>query len=104
MITFDLECSKGHIFEGWFDNLQSFEEQGAKNMISCPYCNDTNIKRIPSPITMKTTVTAEDKRDVNPIDYKRLAKEVVRYINEEFEDLGADFTKEALNFYDYINN
>ncbi|MCP4682930.1 MAG: DUF1178 family protein, partial [Desulfobacterales bacterium] len=26
MIAFDMECSQGHIFEGWFDSHESFEE------------------------------------------------------------------------------
>ncbi|MBW1888734.1 MAG: DUF1178 family protein, partial [Deltaproteobacteria bacterium] len=34
-----------------------------------------------------------------PIDYGRLAKEVVEYMNKNFEDLGSDFTKEALKMH-----
>ena len=40
MIAFDLECSNGHVFEGWFNNTASFEEQRDKKMISCPFCDD----------------------------------------------------------------
>jgi len=46
MIVFDLECSQGHVFEGWFDSLEAFEEQNAKQMIICPYCNDTDIRKV----------------------------------------------------------
>ena len=99
MIAFDLECSQGHMFEGWFDNLKSFEKQDAKNMISCPYCNDTNIKRVLSPVAMKTSSEPDEKKDNNSIDYRRLAKEIMDYIKEDFEDLGADFTKEALKIH-----
>lgn len=99
MIAFDLECSNGHKFEGWFDNLQSFEEQDSKNMISCPSCNDMNIKRILSPVAMKSSVSSDEKMDLNSIDYRRLAKEIVDYINKDFEDLGTDFAKEALKIH-----
>ena len=98
MIAFDLECSQGHLFEGWFDNFQSFEEQDAENMISCPFCNDTNIKRVLSPVAMKTSSTSDEKMDLD-IDYRRLAKEIMAYINEDFEDLGTDFSKEALKIH-----
>ena len=99
MIAFDLECSQGHIFEGWFNNAHSFEEQNAKKLVSCPYCNDTNIKKVISPVAMKTSSLPEKTEDFNPIDYGRLAKEVVEYINNNFDDLGSNFTKEALKMH-----
>ena len=99
MIVFDLECSHGHMFEGWFDNLKSFEEQNAKNMISCPHCSDTNIKKILSPVAMKTSSQPDVERGVSRIDYRKLAKELLDYIHKEFDDLGTDFTKEALKIH-----
>ena len=99
MIAFDLECSQGHIFEGWFNNTQSFEEQNTKKLVSCPYCSDTNIKKVISPVAMKTSSFADKREAVTPIDYGRLAKEVVEYMNKNFEDLGPDFTKEALKMH-----
>ena len=101
MIAFDFECSRGHKFEGWFDNLKSYEEQDKKNMISCPHCNDTNIKRILSPVAMKVSSLSDKEREGgnDPIDYRKLASEITRYIHDEFEDLGADFTKEALKIH-----
>ena len=53
MIAFDLECSQGHIFEGWFDSLESFEEQKIKSLVSCPYCDDSNIRKVLSPVAVK---------------------------------------------------
>ncbi|GAG05772.1 unnamed protein product, partial [marine sediment metagenome] len=76
MIVFDLECSKGHIFEAWFKNLQSFEKQKAKKLVSCPYCNDTNIRKVISPVAMKTSSQPDEKKDVSTIDYRKLAKEM----------------------------
>ena len=99
MIAFDLKCSKGHMFEGWFDNLKSYEEQNAGNMISCPYCDDTKIKKVLSPVAMRTSSANNMEKGLGPIDYKRLAKEVLDYIHNEFEDLGTDFTKEALKIH-----
>ena len=45
MIAFDLECSQGHIFEGWFDSLQSFEEQNLDDLVRCPYCDDAECQK-----------------------------------------------------------
>ena len=99
MIVFDLECSNGHMFEGWFDNLKSFEQQNAQNMISCPHCGDINIKRILSPVAMKTSSDTDMERGSNRIDYRKLAKELLDYIHREFDDLGTEFTKEALKIH-----
>jgi len=99
MIAFDLECSKGHSFEGWFNNALSFEEQNAKKMISCPYCSDTKIKKVISPVAMKTSTQNHRELAENAVDYHRLAREIVDYMNKNFEDVGADFTKEALKMH-----
>jgi len=99
MIAFDLECSMGHSFEGWFHNTESFEKQKEQNLVSCPYCNDTEVRRILSPVAMKTSSHGDDSKEMKPIDYQRLAKEVVDYINKNFEDVGSDFTKEALKMH-----
>jgi hypothetical protein len=99
MIAFDMECSNGHIFEGWFNNAQSFDEQNSKKLISCPFCNDTNIRKMISPVTMK--IASQDNREKmpHPINYRRLAKEVVEYIHNHFEDAGPEFTKQALKMH-----
>jgi hypothetical protein len=99
MIAFDLECSKGHRFEGWFQNVQSFESQNAGNMVSCPFCADTEVKRIPSPVAMKVSTRSEEQRTSKKIDYRTLAEEIVDYVNKNFEDVGSDFAKEALKMH-----
>ncbi len=101
MIAFDLECSGGHRFEGWFNNLLSFEQQSSKKMISCPVCNSTRVKRVLSAVAVKSSSREEEmgERDPAQIDYPRLAKEIVEYINNSFEDVGSNFTKEALKMH-----
>ena len=99
MIVFDLECSMGHTFEGWFHNIESFEEQKTNKLVSCPVCNDTDVKKVLSPVAMKTSSPKNVADSLGSIDYQKLAKEVVDYINKNFEDVGSDFTKEALKMH-----
>jgi hypothetical protein len=99
MIAFDLECSLGHCFEGWFHNMESFEEQKTKKLVNCPVCNDTEVRRVLSPVALKTSSQKNEVDNVGPIDYQKLAKEVVEYINKNFEDVGSDFAKEALKMH-----
>lgn len=97
MIVFDLQCSQGHIFEGWFDSAESFDEQQAEKLVSCPYCEDTEVKRVMSPVALKKSQPAD--RQPGAIDYQRLAREVVHYIRDNFDDVGPKFTAEALKMH-----
>ena len=99
MIVFDLECSEGHIFEAWFNNTQSFEEQKAKGMISCPYCSDNLVSKVISPVATKTSSQPDAKTEEESIDYARLAKEIVDYVDKNFDDVGTEFAKEALKMH-----
>jgi hypothetical protein len=99
MIAFDLKCSKGHIFEGWFRNSQSFEEQNSKKLVNCPICSNTKIKRIISPVATRLVSRGEPGKEEITIDYSRLAKEVVDYVHKNFDDVGHDFTREALKMH-----
>ncbi len=99
MIVYDLECSMGHVFEGWFDSLQSFEDQNRKKMVRCPNCDDFNIKRVLSPVTVKMSNPDPLPDSPGSIDYQRLAKEVVDYVHKSFEDVGTGFAAEALKIH-----
>lgn len=98
MIVFDLECSRGHLFEGWFESLETFEEQNIKGLVSCPVCNDTDVRRVMSPVALRKSNPIDNQESV-PIDYQKLAKEVVNYIHNNFEDVGPGFAAEALKIH-----
>ena len=98
MIVFDLECGHGHRFEGWFNNTASFEEQNLKKLVTCPICGDTRVRRVLSAVSTKTA-RPEPEKAPESIDYRRLAKEIVNYVNTHFEDVGTNFAKEALKIH-----
>ena len=98
MIVFDLQCSEGHLFEGWFESAESFEDQNARDMVVCPYCSDTEIKRVMSPVSVARS-HAEEQTVTIPIDYHRLAKEVLNFMKDNFENVGPRFAAEALKMH-----
>jgi len=98
MIVFDLSCSNGHSFEGWFKDLESFNKQNSKGMITCPFCKSTNISRLLSPVAIKSSQGEKKQREVEP-DYKELATGVMEYIKNNFDNVGTDFAKEALKMH-----
>lgn len=98
MIAFDLECSQGHLFEGWFNSLQSFEEQNLEDLVRCPYCEDADVRKVLSPVAVRTSQPQESNHPA-AVNYQRLAKEVVEYIKNNSEDVGTRFAAEALKIH-----
>ena len=45
MIAFDLNCSNGHQFEGWFASSADFDTQKSSGLLACPTCNDGRIQK-----------------------------------------------------------
>ena len=103
MIAFDIICSNGHIFECWFKDSASYEEQKSSGVINCPVCNDNDVEKVFSPFAIKKN---EEKRkeekkreEVNPSNPYQALRMISEYLNKHFEDVGANFTKEALKIH-----
>ena len=99
MIVFDLQCANGHTFEGWFDSSEAFEEQSLGGMIVCPVCEDTNVKRVLSPVKVNRSQSSDTVPAGGDVDYGRLAREVISYMQKNFEDVGSNFASEALKIH-----
>lgn len=45
MISFDLKCDDGHVFEIWFRSSGDYESQRAARQIACPYCGGQAVSK-----------------------------------------------------------
>ena len=45
MISFNLICDHGHGFEGWFNSSADYDDQQARGLVTCPYCDSANIAK-----------------------------------------------------------
>src|SRR5512139_2674249 len=95
MIAFDLFCSNGHKFECWFKDSASFEEQKEAGILTCPICDDNQIGKAFSPFAIKRG-GEKVKEGVDPHQTLQLIHD---YLEKHFEDVGADFYKEALKIH-----
>jgi len=108
MIIFDLNCTHGHRFEGWFDSAEAFDRQRDAEMIACPVCDDVHVDRLPSAQVRVPRAAARDnapaeapdeaeKRpehgDVMTLPTEVLAK--LRAIVRATENVGSRFPEEA---------
>jgi hypothetical protein len=48
MIVYQLACSEGHHFEGWFASADACEKQTAAGQLQCPECSTVAVRKLPS--------------------------------------------------------
>jgi hypothetical protein len=54
MILYDLTCANDHVFEAWFKNAASFDDQASEGAVGCPQCGDTSIRKAPMAPALNT--------------------------------------------------
>ena len=98
MIAYDLQCVNGHAFEGWFEDSEAYQTQKKKKLIACPACDTTQVSRIPSTFAIKSSPIPK-KVSLEEENLKRVGKEIVDFVEKNFDDVGCDFAKEALKIH-----
>ena len=100
MIAYDLQCVNGHAFEGWFEDRKAYLSQQKKGLIACPVCNDTSVSIIPSTFAIKSSQTPNPKQPLpSNAQLEKVGKEIVDFVEKNFDDVGCDFAKEALKIH-----
>ena len=98
MIAFDLQCENGHVFEGWFEDLKSYEKQKKQGMIACPVCNEISVSRIPSTFAIQTSETSGNlARQCSQME--ELGNQIVNFVEKNFDNVGSKFATEALKMH-----
>jgi len=95
MIAYDLACSNGHTFEGWFDDAQAYERQKRQGLLTCPVCADKAVARRPSTFAIKSSAPSGPPG----IDVEDLGRRLYDFVQRNFDDVGTDFAKEALKIH-----
>ena len=107
MKVLDLQCTLGHVFEGWFGSEADFLEQHQKALVHCPLCGDPSVsKKLSAPRLSLSASRADLKepkddpdatsvstpRSIEPTHaWRALAKRLL----SETTDVGSDFAEEA---------
>ena len=100
MIAYDLQCTKGHSFEGWFEDRKAYLDQKKKDLITCPVCNDTSVRIVPSKFAIKSSQTIKPKDPLtDEAALAKIGKEAIEFVEKNFDDVGCDFAKEALKIH-----
>ena len=84
MIRYQLQCARGHGFEGWFGGSADYDEQRAKGLLGCPECGSAEVEKA----IMAPSVKRSDKTGA-------IAAAIRNEIAENCDDVGENFTEEA---------
>ena len=95
MIAFDLICSNGHLFECWFKDSASYEDQKSAGVINCPICDDVQVERVYSPFMIKKS----DDKKRGEVDAYQISRLIEAYLEKHFEDVGGEFYTEAIKMH-----
>lgn len=96
MIIYDLRCTHGHKFEGWFKTSDDYGSQIDKGMLSCPQCGTSEVAKLPTASRLKrhSSSIKESPRDAE--NAKRLLlQEIHEYVNHNYVDVGSEFPEQA---------
>ena len=94
MIVFNLNCSDcAFSFEGWFENTNDYNKQIKKGLLTCPSCNNTQIKKgLMAPNVSKKSNSKISKSNKSIASNVKKLKKI---IEKEFDYVGDKFTEEA---------
>jgi hypothetical protein len=94
VIAYNLSCSRGHEFEGWFKDSTSFDAQENEGVLVCPLCGDLKIRKaIMSPSVVKANAGVPSKSDAETI--RQYAAGLRNYLRQNAEYVGPKFADEA---------
>ena len=111
MKVFNLRCSQGHGFEGWFGSEDDHAQQVERGLLTCPLCGDHDVVRLPSAprLNLSTSPREASSGPVQPAAEPRPSARAadpdqqmqahwlraVREVLDRTEDVGERFPEEA---------
>ena len=97
MIVFDLKCRKDHVFEAWFRDSASFDEQTSSGKVQCPVCGSKKVEKAPMAPNVATGEARQ--RDTGETEksaeIRRKLKDLRQHVEENCDYVGGQFAEEA---------
>ncbi len=88
MKVLDLQCSHGHVFEGWLASHDDYESQRERGLLTCPVCEDAQVNKMLSAPRLNLAQTP-------PQQMQAAMLKMVRHVMANTEDVGNRFAEEA---------
>ena len=98
MIVYNLICSAGHTFEGWFRDSASFDAQATEGALVCPECGDREVcKAIMAPAVKNSITKAKGRSEIapNPRKVRQFLAGYRKFVEQNADYVGPRFPEEA---------
>jgi hypothetical protein len=97
MIVYELKCSAGHVFEGWFRDAATFDRQAAAGKVACAECGDSQVAKAPMAPRLAKRRGADDtaSKPGLPAEVHKTLTELRQKIESECDYVGERFVEEA---------
>ena len=107
MIKYNLKCHNNHEFESWFSDSKEFDNLNKKKLLECIFCTSKKISK-----SIMAPMVSGINKDNDLIKENRFLKnekkkliEIRKYIENNFENVGDNFSKKVREiYYDNKNN
>ena len=93
MIRYDLQCARGHGFDGWFRDSKAFDSPAKKGVIACPACGSTQVEK--QLMTPGIPAKSNSKPDPRVAELMAHMREMRRKVEAEADYVGGRFAEEA---------
>lgn len=97
MISFDLRCNEGHVFEGWFGSSADYESQRDSGLVSCPLCGDSGVTKAPMAPNVAPSRETPQRNGDKPTQAQAFAllRQLRSYVEKNADYVGEAFAEEA---------
>ena len=111
MIKYKLKCKSSYCveqkdFDGWFQNIESFEKQMSLGLINCPICGSENIlKSLTTPSlrknqnnnkkTSKEKIEKHSLENEKPKNITAILRSITKELKKNSTFVGDDFVNQA---------
>ena len=104
MIHYDLQCEKGHAFDGWFRDSEGFDRQLAAGLVACTLCGSAKVEKqlmapgIPAKSNRRPEVRqpmAAGLGDAQQHELMTMLRDLSRKVEANAEYVGDRFAEEA---------
>ena len=103
MIRYDLQCDRGHEFDGWFASSFAFDEQQKRGLVECTVCGSVKIEKqlmapgIPTKSNRKSDSVPLHSGPTDPrmTEMMQVMRDYRKQVDATSEDVGSSFAEEA---------
>ncbi|MEX1035263.1 MAG: DUF1178 family protein [Sneathiella sp.] len=103
MIKYDLKCENAHVFEAWFKNSATYDEQAGAGDIICAVCGSTAVTKAPMApsVPRKGAMTTAQRDDAAKQEVTQAAmvmsalRQLRKSVEENCDYVGNQFAEEA---------